>query len=152
MSVFSKITEVIGAGRPAAFKPGMTLVELMVTAAVLAIGLGAVVGLHSATMSSAMNSSYLTVATFIAESQSEWLRSMDFNRVKFVSQDPVELGPNGEEDCDSSDSSKPPCFFTRTVTLEESAPTRRSYTISIKVQWLNKEIIYDSVVSDVGFS
>lgn len=131
------------------FKSGMTLIELMVTVVVLALGIAAITGLHVATVKAAMDSNHLTMASFIAESQHEWLRSMEFNRVAFVSDEPEQLGVNGEE-CGGTPPN--PCFFTRTVTIEKGVPTSRSYSVSIKVQWLNREIIYNTVVSDVGFS
>lgn len=163
MFVFKKIkpSPAVGAnkvlGSASGLRSGMTILELLVTVAVLALGLSAILGLQMTTIKAGMDSNHLTMASFIAESQHEWMRSMEFNRVAFVSQDPERLSPDGEPGCVEmipTPSTIPdnPCFFTRTVTLEKGAPTTRSYSVSIKVQWLDREIVYNTVISDLGFS
>jgi len=127
---------------------GMTLVELLVTVVVLAFGISGILKLQSATMYSSSRSSALTMATFLAESQTELLRTMDYNRVAFVSQDPEKLSRSG---LDCTGSSPEPCFFTRTTTLTTQVPTTTSTTVSIKVQWLKQELIYDTIVTSTGF-
>jgi Tfp pilus assembly protein PilV len=126
----------------------MTLVELMISVAILALGISAVLGLNIATMNASAGAANLSRATLLAETQSEWLRTMDYNKVAFVSQSPEKLTANGLTCAEDPDT---PCIFTRTTTILTGAPTSTSSTISIKVEWQNKELIYDTVVSSIGF-
>ena len=127
---------------------GMTLVEMMVALGMLAIGLVAVLSLNVSTMQTAQSSANNTIASFLIESQSEYLRSMDYNRVAFVSQKPEQLTPSGLL-CSASPNE--PCLFTRTTTITAGAPTSTSSAVSIKVEWGNKSLVYDTVVSAIGF-
>lgn len=128
--------------------PGMTLVELLVTMVVLAFGIAGVLALQGATMNNSAKSSALNMAIFLAESQSEMLRAMEYNKVAFVSDTPEKLTKSGIPCADSPDEG---CFFTRTTIVKTAVPTKTSTTVHIKMEWLNQQLIYDTVVSNTGF-
>lgn len=150
-AIFSKFrssNQIAAARPPAGTASGMTLIELLVSVAMLALGIASIVGLNMATMQAGAGATNLSRATLLIESQSEWLRTMEYNAVASVSQAPERLTTNGltcEEEPEA------PCLFTRTTTIHAGAPTSTSYTVSIKVEWLDKELIYDTVVSSIGF-
>lgn len=127
---------------------GMTLVEILVAMVVLALGIAGLLALQTQTLNAGALAAGRNVATFLAESQSEWLRTMDINKVGSVSQAPELLTTSGQL---CADAPSLPCYFTRTTTITKGVPTTNSYAVSIKVEWLNKEVVYDTVVSGIGF-
>lgn len=127
---------------------GMTLIELLVSIAFLAVGLAGILALQVHTAQAGALANGRNMATILAESQSEWLRTMAINRVEFVSQDPEKLTASGQL---CTDAPAEPCVYTRTTTITRGVPVTTGYAVSIKVQWLNKQIIYDTVVPGVDF-
>lgn len=127
---------------------GVSLVELLAAIALLALGIAGVLALQVQTMQAGSLANGRNMATFLAESKSEWLRTIGINRVEFVSQDPEKLTTSGQL---CADAPSEPCVFTRTTTITKGVPTTTSYAVSIKVQWQNKQVIYDTVVSGIGF-
>jgi len=151
-TLFSKLGQAgleAGAPRPPkSLAGGMTLIELLVAIAMLALGISGILALQVQTMDAGALASGRSMAIFLAESQSEWLRAMAPSRVEFVSPAPEKLTVSGQL-CE--DAPGETCFFTRTTTIVKGVPTSTSYAVSIKVQWQNKQVVYDTVVSGLGF-
>lgn len=152
LNLFSKLRRAgAEAGEPRRPKlpaGGMTLVEVLAAIALLALGTAGILALQVQTMQAGSLANGRNMATFLAESHSEWLRTIDINRVEFVSQAPEKLTITGQL---CADAPTEPCIFTRTTTITKGVPTTTSYAVSIKVQWRNMTVVYDTVVSGVGF-
>lgn len=131
-----------------ALAAGMSLVELLVAMAILAVGITGILMLQTQTIQAGAMATGRNTATFLAESQSEWLRTLEINRVEFISPDPEHLTSSGRL---CADAPTEPCLYTRTTTVVKGVPTTTSYAVSIKVEWQNRQIVYDTVVSGVGF-
>ena len=127
---------------------GVSLVEVLVAIAILALGIAGVLALQAQTMQAGSLAAGRNTAVFLAESQSEWLRTIGINRVEFISPDPEKLTISGQP---CADAPSEPCVYTRTTTVTKGVPTTTSYAVSIKVQWQNKQVVYDTVVSGLGF-
>jgi Tfp pilus assembly protein PilV len=129
----------------------MTLLEVLAAAAIFAIGCMAVMAMQVMSMNSGQRAAKLTTASFLAESQLEWVQSLDFNEVEFISQAPERLTRDGEICPAELPASS---CYTRTVTVTLGATTRRSYNVSVQIDWQGldgpQQIIYDTIVSDFG--
>lgn len=126
---------------------GVTLVEILAATAVLAIGLSGIIGLHVATMSAGSRATSWSMASFLAESRSEWLRSLATNEALAVSADTEKLTFDGQT-CDESAGDV--CYFTRTTTIARNVPITNSFAVSIKIEWQNRALVYDTVVSGMN--
>lgn len=131
---------------------GFTLTEVLVAMLVLAVGCMAVINMQTAGMNAGARAANMAVATFLAESQAEWLKTIDVNRVQFVSQAPEKLDWDGSPCPDSATEFQ---CFTRTTKTACFTPTSRSCEISVNVEWQaadgKKTIYYETVVSAYGF-
>lgn len=136
------------AARPMA--AGFTLTEVLVSVLVLTAGCMVVISMQATGMNSGDRAGTLAVATFLAESQAEWLQTIELNEVQFVSDSPESLAWDGST-CLPGDGR----CFTRTVKTVCFTPTTRSCEVSIKVEWQAADgkhnLVYDTVVSDFGF-
>lgn len=127
---------------------GLSLIEVLVAIAVLAVGISAIIGLQTATYVTSSNSNTLSMATFLVESQVEYIKARGSSNLQYVSRDPEKLTRSGLN-CDNP--IVEPCVFTRTTTIEDSVPTTVSSAVSIKVEWDGGSMIYDTVISRIGF-
>lgn len=136
-----------------ALPAGMTLVEMLVTLVLLAIGFLAIMNLQIATMKQGAMANELTIASFLAESKIERLQALvrDYESVKSEPLGPEYLTMDGAS-CEQSEEG---CVYTRTATVIAGFPTSRSYEVSVTVEWAGKVGItsatFDTVVSAVGF-
>lgn len=132
-----------------ALPKGMTLVELLAVVIILAIGITGVIKLHGTTMTQGAAATNMSMATFLAESQSEWLHSLEPSAVQFVSPKPEKLTADGLP-CPESDPTAV-CPYTRTTTVKAGVPTGASMAVLITIKWQNKVLYYDTVISALGF-
>lgn len=136
-----------------ALPAGMTLVEMMVTLVLLAIGCLAIMNLQIATMKQGAMANELTVASFLAETKIERFQALglDFDSVPNEPLGPEYLTMDGAACTRGS----PGCIYTRTSTLIPKFPTSRSYEISVTVEWAGQvgvnSATFDTVVSAIGF-
>jgi prepilin-type N-terminal cleavage/methylation domain-containing protein len=114
---------------------GFTLVEVLVTVVVIAMGCLAALWLQSAAMRGNSQSDHLTVAGFLAESEIERLKSLDFAAATKEAEDhetaPVVQNLNrwGEIQTDGSG------VYTRTVRYFPKRPTSLSHQVEVEVAW-----------------
>ena len=138
-------------GRIESRPAGVTLIEVLAAVAIFGIGCMAVMSMQIMSMNSGQRATNLTIASFLAESQMEWLRSLAFNAVQAVSQNPERLARDGEA-CPASAPDN--TCFTRTTTINLGTPTSRSYQIWVEVKWKGldgeRKVIYDTVISAPG--
>lgn len=131
---------------------GFTLTEVLVAMLVLAVGSMAVIHMQTASMNAGDRAGNMAVATFLAESKAEWLKTIDVNRVQFESQKPERLDWDGSVCPDTATDYQ---CFTRTTKTACFTPTSRSCEISVKVEWLAADgkgaLYYETVVSAFGF-
>ena len=130
--------------------PGMSLVELLVAMVLLAIGVLAALNMQASAMTNGKVANNLAIGSFLAESKIEILQAMEFNEIAFVPEDPELLTMDGE----SCTAGSPGCDFVRTTTVVSSAPTSRSFEVSVEVSWAgakNNAVVYDAVISADGF-
>jgi len=130
---------------------GFTLTEVLVSMLVLVVGCMAVISMQATGMNAGDRAARMSVATFLAESQIEWLQTMRVDRVRYVSKQPEKLTRDG-----SVCSGAPGEFcYTRTTLTTCFTPTTRSCEVAVTVEWQaadgSKTLSYDTVVSDVGF-
>jgi prepilin-type N-terminal cleavage/methylation domain-containing protein len=125
------------AGRPAFLKPGFTLMEILVSVAVLAIGCLAAISMQTKTMSGGAQAYDLTVASFLAESEIERLKSLARGRAKDPYDDagsnPARLTPKGWP-CD--DDNTGPCYIRETE-FHDGTPTSMNLWVRVRV-WPEK--------------
>ena len=129
----------------------MTLIEVLAAVAIFGVGCMAVMAMQIMSMNSGQRATGITIASFLAESQLEWVQSLSFNEVGLVSKNPERLTRDGET-C-PADMAASSCY-TRTTTVTLGATTRRSYNVSVQVDWQGidgaQQLIYDTIVSDFG--
>lgn len=136
---------------PAA-RAGFTLTEVLVAMLVLAVGCMAVINMQTSGMNAGDRATNMAVATFLAESQAEWLKTIEVDKVQFESQEPERLAWDGSLCPDTATDFQ---CFTRTTTTACFTPTTRSCEVSVKVEWLAADgkgaLYYETVVSAFGF-
>lgn len=130
---------------------GFTLTEVLVSMMVMVVGCMAVIGMQATGMNVGDRAAKISVATFLAESQIEWLQTMRVDSVRFVSKQPEKLTRDG-----SVCSGDPGEFcYTRTTLTNCFTPTTRSCEVAVTVEWQAADgpqtLSYDTVVSDIGF-
>ena len=122
-------------GGPGRSPGGFTLVEVLVTVVVIAMGCLAALWLQSAAMRGNSQSDHLTVAGFLAESEIERLKSLDFAAATKEAEDhetaPVVQNLNrwGEIQTDGSG------VYTRTVRYFPKRPTSLSHQVEVEGAW-----------------
>lgn len=128
---------------------GFTLTEVLVSMLVLTAGCMAVINMQATGMNAGNQAGSLAVASFLAESQAEWLQTMEIGRVESASSGPDNLAWDGSP-CEAGDK-----CFTRTVKTVCFTPTTRSCEASVIIEWNaadgNHKLVYDTVISAFGF-
>ena len=122
---------------------GMSLIEVLVAVTVLAIGLSAIIGLQTATSLTSYRSNHQSMATFLVESQVEYLKAMGSDNVQFVSQSPEKLTQSG---LPCTNPAVEPFVFTRIVTVLPGVPHTFSHAVHIRVDWDGAAVVYDCVI------
>ncbi|MDR1921429.1 MAG: prepilin-type N-terminal cleavage/methylation domain-containing protein [Candidatus Adiutrix sp.] len=133
---------------------GFTLVEILAAIVIIVLGCLGALSLQASAITGGAQANDLAVTSFLAESQSEWLRNKDFNSLEFIDDAPVKLTGAGEV-CVEGVTPEAECRYTMTTTVIPQYPTSRSAEVSIKLQWQGQggthELVYDTVISDHGF-
>lgn len=141
-------------GRPAGSAPaGFTLIEVLVTVMVIAIGCLAVIQLQATAMRGGSQADQLTVASFLIESEIERLRSLEFAAV------PAEAGTKCLNrtgvviPCDAANASVFP--YTLTTTITAGTPTSLSHQAVVALRWRDAhgphQMSYDAIISRFSF-
>ncbi|UQZ88191.1 hypothetical protein C4J81_02775 [Deltaproteobacteria bacterium Smac51] len=154
---------------------GFTLIEVLVAVVVIALGCLAVLAFHASAVRSGSQADSLTAASFLAESQAELLRSLEFDSIEISAQqmenDPVCFSGSNDpcssgkfnacynecltrEGVECTGDNRDGCF-KRTTALISGTPTSRSHTVTVTVQWRgpakDHSMVYDSIISALGF-
>ena len=133
-------------------RAGFTLIEILISLVVLAIGCLAALSMQTSTMEDGSQAYSLTVATFLAESETERLQALSRGRVLSLPSTPVSLARDGTA-C-PADGSKGPCYI-RTVKVLDQYPTTQSVMVSIEVTFPGpgrRSQIYDMIISYTDFT
>jgi prepilin-type N-terminal cleavage/methylation domain-containing protein len=143
------------AHRPARLKPGFTLLEILVSLVVLAIGCLAAISMQTSTMEGGALAYHMTVASFLAESEIERLQSLTRGRARVEPATPANLTRDGSA-C-PADGSRGPCY-TRTTTVLPGAPTSQNLWVSIRVDFPGQSsnskrgsLVYDTLIFYLDF-
>lgn len=141
---------------------GMSLIEVLVALLVLAIGCMAALNMQTKAMQGSALSYEATVATFLAESQAEWLQTQSLNQLRFLSSAPELYSLNGMP-CSWLDNVKPDYERSRcenkglrlVTNVVSGTPTTLTAEVVITVSWdgVNglDSISYYTLVADLSF-
>jgi prepilin-type N-terminal cleavage/methylation domain-containing protein len=135
---------------------GFTLVELLITVAVLSIGCLTAIQMQANSLRSSNLADNITVATFLAEAEMERLKALPFPKltVEAESGESVTTGLNRlGQVC-----VPPACsghIFSRTVTYYPYTPTSRSHQVEITVNWTDNtgrhSVFYSGAITTLAF-
>ncbi|MDR1051448.1 MAG: prepilin-type N-terminal cleavage/methylation domain-containing protein [Deltaproteobacteria bacterium] len=129
---------------------GFTLVELLVCVVILAVALVSTMSLQIASTRSANQAMNMTVASVLAESEIERLKTFtNFNEIE-------DAIPSGAEHLSREGvacvSGAPGCVFTRNTVLVSGEPTSRSHNIEVTISWSSltgtQSLTYNAVLTD----
>lgn len=144
---------------PAGVKAGFTLVEVLVTIVVIAIGVLAAVWLQSAAMRGNSQADQLTVASFLSESEIERLRSMSYAQLEALARENNgktvvnNISRSGEVCPTAGDCEGYP--YSRTVYYYSNQPTSRSHRVEVVINWADSHgqhaRVYDAAITDYSF-
>ncbi|MDR0356416.1 MAG: prepilin-type N-terminal cleavage/methylation domain-containing protein [Deltaproteobacteria bacterium] len=131
------------------FGEGFTLVEILITIAILAIGMLGTLHLQIVSVKSGSKAESLTTASLLAESEIERLRAFpNFNRLRSAIVDSERIAKDGQI-CRTAEEN---CPFSRNVALTERTPTSRSHTVTVEILWSDstgpQRLVYDAVFTD----
>ncbi|MDR1656333.1 MAG: prepilin-type N-terminal cleavage/methylation domain-containing protein [Deltaproteobacteria bacterium] len=130
---------------------GFTLVEILVSVVILSIGLVATILLQVMSIKHGTHADNLTVASLLAESEIERLRTFTkFNEIPNAIEPLVTMTREGEV-CTIPSAA---CTFTMTTTLTPLQPTSRSHSIDITISWVGpvgpESISYEAILTDLN--
>ena len=148
-------------------KPGFTLIEILISLVILAIGCLGALAMQAYTLGRGSQIHHLTIAAALAESEVERLLSLKSGELSNATYVPPQLLIDRYGNtCAANDTS----CYTRSVALRHRHPTRWSTTISVCVaipneticdnynpnnhptnQGSGKHLIYDSFITYVNF-
>jgi len=158
---------------------GFTLVEVLVTVVVIALGCLAALWMQSAAMRGNAQSDHLTAATSLAESEIERLRSLSFNELEKEIDDGGYDGacnipaagiclegacPGGREQVlnrrgavrEDDDASTHPWPYTRTTCYYKQQPTSLSHQVVVRVAWRDAhgphQVLYTAALTSFSLS
>lgn len=133
-------------------KSGFTLTEVLVSMLLLAVGCMAVISMQATGMNAGDRAAAMSVASFLAETRLEWIKTMSVGDVNQISEAEEQLSKDGSV-CPATAQAN--ACFTRTTNTVCFTPTTRSCEVSVRVQWQAADgrhsVVYDTVVSDFGF-
>ena len=108
-------------------KKGFSLIEVLIGLVVLAFGLLSIAAMQIVSIKGGYFSNSLTRATVLAQNRLEQLKLLDFNSKKT---DP------GLSSGEHNDGAIPSSVFTRTYNVQDTAPTLK--TITVTVRWVDR--------------
>jgi prepilin-type N-terminal cleavage/methylation domain-containing protein len=131
-------------------KAGFTLVEILISVVILSIGLMSALFLQLLTIKHGSQADHLTVASMLAESEIERLKSfVNFNEIPDEVNAGLEYLTREGEPCTLGADR---CVYTRQTTLTSREPTTRSHSVLVKVFWTDSlgrhELGYTAVLTD----
>jgi prepilin-type N-terminal cleavage/methylation domain-containing protein len=137
-------------------KSGFTLVEILITIAVLAVGCMIALQAQTSSIIGASMSDNLTAATFLAEAELERIKALSFEDLAIEAKDGTKtttgLNRLGQTTCINECSN---FIFSRTVKYFPKVPTSLSHHIEINVSWNdrtgNHSILYGGAISAFTF-
>ena len=139
-----------GPGAPSGARPGFTLVEILVSVLIITAGLSSAIFLQVMTVRHGTKADNLTVASLLAESEIERLKTYtNYNKI------PAGVAA-GEESLTREGEPCPPgsaqCF-RRVTEIESGSPTRRSHTVTVTVSWDgtgDNQVVYEAILTDIN--
>jgi prepilin-type N-terminal cleavage/methylation domain-containing protein len=137
---------------------GFTLIEILVTVFVLAFGCLAASKMLAISLKGFNYADNITVATFLAESEMERLRALNFADLTYEATHNSEV-VTGNINRLGQVCTPPGCGdsfnFSRTVRFYPDVPTSFSHQIEIEVSWLDRigrqKVTYSGVVTSFSF-
>ena len=133
-------------------KPGFTLLEILVSVVILAIGCLVVISMQTSTMEGGARAHSLTTASFLAESEVERFKALSRGELLALSSDPVFLTREGRR---CTPPSRDTCY-ERSFIITEDYPTSNSVGVSMKVAPPRLAgggpLIYDTFITYMNFS
>ena len=137
------------------FPAGFTLLEILVSLVVLAIGCLAAISMQTSTMEGGAQAYNTTVASFLAESEIERLQSLSRGRALAVSPDPNNPATaNLTRDGSACDPAGGLCY-TRTTTILDCTPTSQNLWVSIRIDFpgrsQSQSLVYDTLIFYLDF-
>ena len=139
----------VGESRAGGDPAGFTLVEILVTVVVIALGCLAVLWMQAVAMRGNSQSEHLSVASTLAKSEIERLKCFSFDDLKkelenLKTAGAVKLNRQGLTQAQGG-------RYTRTIAFDEKKPTSRSHQVEIKVEWRDAhgdhEVVYTAVLT-----
>ena len=137
---------------------GFTLVEILVTVVVIAMGCLAALWMQSAAMRGHAQSNHLTAASSLAESEIERLRSLAFavltEEVNTHGQDGYIQENLNRQGQVKEDGGRGPWPYTRTTRYFGQPPTSRIYQVEVEVTWRDssggrdRKLVYAAALTD----
>jgi prepilin-type N-terminal cleavage/methylation domain-containing protein len=139
-------------------KRGFTLVELMITIAVLTLGILVAIQVQTSSLMGSNVADNLTAATFLAEAEMERLKSLSFSELTLETENEsvttTGLNRLGLTDCqEPAECSN--YIFDRTVNYFAQVPTSLSHQVEISVTWQDSAgkhtVLYSGAISSLSF-
>jgi prepilin-type N-terminal cleavage/methylation domain-containing protein len=140
----------VGLGSLKDHKKGFTLIEILISVVILSIGLVAALFLQLLTIKHGSQADHLTVASMLAESEIERLKTFtNFNEIPDAVPSGLEHLTREGELCTAGTDR---CIYSRRTTLTPRVPTTRSHSIEVDIFWNdslgNHELNYNAVLTD----
>ena len=132
---------------------GFTLVEILVTVVVIALGCLAVLWMQATAMRANSQSEHQTVASTLAKSEIERLKCFSQKELKkAVTETESPLVDLNRQGLTKAQGGAPPWPYTRTVSINEDQPTAWSHQVEVKVEWRDAHgkqqvVVYTAVLT-----
>ncbi|UQZ87822.1 hypothetical protein C4J81_00745 [Deltaproteobacteria bacterium Smac51] len=131
---------------------GFTLVEVLVCFILIAVGCLALTRLQSTSMGGGSLADNLTAASFLAETQLERMRCLNFDELNSRPGTLEETITREGLECAKGSAG---CNFTRTTTITPRKPTSRSTMVTVRMNWVDalgpRSLVYEASVSNISF-
>ncbi len=138
---------------------GFTLIEVLVAVIVIGIGCLGASMLQSAAMRSNSQADHVTVASFLAESELERLRSLNFANIQQEAHGGDQvlcLNRSGQSVATTGGTCTNQDYpYTRKIEFLAAAPTTRSHSVEMSISWSDAHgphtLIYSAAITDFSF-
>ena len=130
---------------------GFTLVEILVSVIIISLGLVSAIYLQTMSIKQGSKADYMTVASLLAESEIERLRTfVGFNEIPDAVVAGVENLTREGLPCGADTGA----CFARVTELTEKTPTKRSHTVKVTVSWKGAagadSVVYEAILTDIN--